>query len=153
MSVHVHACQLFSVRMRMNAERLVQCVSDRTLFPSGGEQNRLSSRWAELENTADKRRRPPTTRPLPACVYSTPRAINRCVTRITARLLRHVPSPSERSLVHVLYGFLTPCSLCRLQQDMFTCSVKITYSHCSSLINGLSWVTVIIYTLCGQFSL
>lgn len=107
--IHVCACSCRSTFFCQNENEylicgLVQCVSDRTLFPFGREQSRLSSHWAELEKTADKRQRPPATRSQPACVYLTPGVINRCVTRITARVLWHVPSPSQRSLVHVLYG-------------------------------------------------
>lgn len=66
-------------------------------------QNRPSSQTAEMENTADKRRRPLATRPLPAYVYLTPWVIKHWVTCIAALVWRHVTSPPERRLV--LDGF------------------------------------------------
>lgn len=90
------ACSCSPTLLCQNEEHLF------SVFPFDREQNILSSHRAELENATDKGRRPPTTRPPAACIYSTPRTINCCVTGV----LWHVPSASERTLVQVLHGVL-----------------------------------------------
>lgn len=90
------ACSCSPTRLCQNEEHLF------SVFPFDREQNILSSHRAELENATDKGRRPSTTRPPAACIYSTPRTINCCVTGV----LWHVPSASERTLVQVLHGVL-----------------------------------------------